>query len=400
MPSPLRCDFLNRRLAFQPDTENVLSSVNIPIVRRSALAAIPASYSQPFLTLRATERAALRTGYGSVSFVGLYKRRPVPAGFIAEHRFEHRPARVIDGLRHPCFRELGSAHIADDDGLVFPRDARGFDMVLMTARVRDLGVYRADALFVPAALRDGERVGVAPIVLQRRNLRSVGARRKVFQAKVNADDAVAGRKRVGDLALKSDVPATPRILHERAGFEHAFNLARLPETVAALEVNECVAVDFQSTRDERHPAEGAFGAEAGPETRASAVLIAGLSETATSPGNGVGMKRQITRHTASERFKINIGRPLALGAALPSALGLTLRGDAEVPNLIDRVRHALKALRAVRVFNPKFVSDKRHAGSALVISGPIKSASLDGRPAARSLFVPRNDMWCKAVAND
>lgn len=65
-------NFCNQRAAFRPDTENVLSSVHIPIVVSAALVTRPVSCSKRAHTFRAAGgyRSAARAHLGRPSFVG------------------------------------------------------------------------------------------------------------------------------------------------------------------------------------------------------------------------------------------------------------------------------------------------------------------------------------------
>ena len=99
-------DFQCRRRTFPPDTENVQSCVNVPIVRRTAVRTFPVPYSKRAHTLWTAvgNYPAARARLGSPSFIGLDIPRSVPAGLVAKLVAERRPTGVEHGLCHPCLR--------------------------------------------------------------------------------------------------------------------------------------------------------------------------------------------------------------------------------------------------------------------------------------------------------
>lgn len=131
-------DFLNRRLAFQPDAKDVPGRIDVAIVRRSAVRASPASYSKRTHTFRAAGRYAptsrARLGTPSLRHIDICG---LPSGsFIPQHMPEHRPAGVGDGFGHLRSLKLGGAHIADNDQTILPSDPRGLLVKVVAARVR------------------------------------------------------------------------------------------------------------------------------------------------------------------------------------------------------------------------------------------------------------------------
>lgn len=212
-------DFHYRRLTFQPNTENVLSRVHVPIMVRSAVAAHPASYSKRAHTFRTAGGycPAARARLGSPSFVSFDVASVVPSGLIRKLATECRPSRVEHGFCHPCLSEFGRIHIADDDQFVFANKPRGLFVKVVSTRIGDLGMDRVDAPRVVGALRHGKLCLVSPIVLQGGNGVAVAARRKRLQPKINSDLAIASRKIVLDLTLESDIPTPASVLREAAG---------------------------------------------------------------------------------------------------------------------------------------------------------------------------------------
>ena len=110
------------------------------------------SHSETCDTFRAADYTAVRTGSGSVAFVNLAERGSVPAGFIAEHVPQHRPASIEDGLCHPALSERGRADVADSDKLIGANYISRRLVELMSSRMGNLGVDRLGAAFVACAL--------------------------------------------------------------------------------------------------------------------------------------------------------------------------------------------------------------------------------------------------------
>ena len=76
--------------------ENVLSRINISVMRRATLGTSPFSYSKSRSTFRtiATYAAATRAGLGSVAFVDLYKHALRRYRLIFKLCFQHEPTRI------------------------------------------------------------------------------------------------------------------------------------------------------------------------------------------------------------------------------------------------------------------------------------------------------------------
>lgn len=318
-------------------------------------------YSKSCDTFRAADCAAVGTGLGSESFVGLNISSPVPAGLVAELIAQHRPTRVEYGLGHLGFRELGRADVADDDNSIFASDLRGPLVKMVAPRVGDLGVDRADAALVPGPLRSGKRGLVLAIVAERRDRSPVAARRERLKPEVDADFAVAGRQTAGNLALEADVPAPARILYEAASLELAIDFARLPEVELALEVDDVRAVDLHGARNERHPAKSALRAAAGTPTKVSAIGVTLGGVLPADRLNGVGVKSDISAATGAEFDQIECARPLGDATGFPASLGLALDAVAIVPDVVHRASVPVEVLPDCRVLDTVF--ERQHHAS-------------------------------------
>lgn len=319
-------------------------------------------YSERAYTFRTTvgDFPAARARSGSPSFVGLNVNSSVPAGFVAELRTQHSPARVQDGLRHLGFREFGRADIADDDQGVFADKPRRRLVKLMFARAGDLGVDRANAALVPGPLRNGKRGLVLAIVPKRRDGRAIAQRGESLKPEIDANAPVAGRQIVRDLALEDDEPSPARILGKAAGLDALGKVTGFPEPEPALEVSHLRAVDLHRARDKRHPAKGALGSETGAEARAFALGVTGRGELAADGLNGIGVQAEQRAAADAELDQVEGAWPLHDAACFPAGFGLTLNGDAEVPNLIGRVGVPGKVFASGCVLDTVFET-KHHA---------------------------------------
>src|SRR5258708_2187466 len=99
--------FLNRRRDTAPEPKDVLRRVHVAVVTRATCRTHPSPYSKRAHTFRTTAGnfPAARARLGREPLVDVQVHNPVPAGFVAELRPEHRPAGVEDGLRHPRLRQ-------------------------------------------------------------------------------------------------------------------------------------------------------------------------------------------------------------------------------------------------------------------------------------------------------
>lgn len=280
---------------------------------------------------------AARARSGSPSFVGLNVNSPVPAGFVAELRTQHSPARVQDGFGHPRLGELGRTDVADDDQGVFADKPRRRFVKLMFAGVGDLGVDRANAALVSGSLRNGKRGLVLAVVAKHRDGRAVAQRGERLKPEIDADAPVAGRQIVRDLALENDEPSPARILGKASGFDALGKVAGFPEPEPPLEVSHLWPVDLDGARDKRHPAEGALGSEAGAEARTFALGVTRRGKLAADRLNGVRVQAEQRAAAGAELDQVEGAWPLDDAACFPAGFGLALSGDAEVPNLIGRV---------------------------------------------------------------
>jgi len=228
---------------------------------------------------------------------------------------------------------------------------------LVATRVGDLGVDRPDAALVPGPLRNGKPGLVSAVVAQRRDGRAITQRGKRLQTEIDADVAVAYRQVVGDFAFENDIPPPARILREAPGLDVFGDVPRFPEPEPALEIRHLRPVDLHRARDKRHPAEGALGAEAGAEARTFALGVTRRGELAADGLNGIGVQAEQRAATSAEFDQIEGARPFDDAASFPAGFGLTLGGDAEVPNLIGRIAITGKVFASGCVLDTEFVTE-------------------------------------------
>lgn len=316
---------------------------------RTALRTFPAPHSETCDTFRAAEASALRTGSGSVSLVNL-DIHGLPSGkFIPQHMPEHRPAGVGNGFCHPCLFELGGVHIADSDQTVFSRQFGTGDVKMMTASIGDLGMDSLGAPTVAGPLSDSELLFVLPVVAKSGDFLPVAACGERLEAEVDTNLAIACDEVIFDLALEGDIPPPASVLDEGAGLERPIDLARLPETEPALEINDGITINLECARDERNPAKRTFGAKAGSKTWAAAVDIARSNELTANRLRRVGVQSEFGSASRCQLDQIKCSRPASSHSSFTAPLSLSLGSDAKIPNLIagDREFFELPARRSV-----------------------------------------------------
>src|SRR6202051_3759911 len=131
-------DSLNRRSMSRTE-EDILSRVDITIMRYTTLRTDPASYSEVCDTFRPRLARARRTVSGRERFIDFLVPGPVRNCFVAEHASEGRPAGVENGLRQAGLGEPGGIHIADRDVIELSNDAGRELVVKVTAGVGGKG---------------------------------------------------------------------------------------------------------------------------------------------------------------------------------------------------------------------------------------------------------------------
>lgn len=298
---------------------------------RAAARTSPASYSKACDTFGASDYTAIGTGLGREGLVHLNELNPVRNRFVAEHFLEGTPTGIKHRLRHFRFGELRCRDIPDHDAAVGAHQAGRSFVKLIAAAVGDLGMDCSDALLAPSARRLGQRGLMLAIMLQRRDGFAVAAGRQRFQAKINADLAVACGGDVRHFNTDVEIPMPTCVLAEAAVVKIAVDWARQPETVAAPQMDNGIAINLDGARPDRNPSKRALRATAGAEAWAASRCVPREYKSPTNRRNRVGVQAKLSAGTAAQRVKINPRWP----AALPF-LRLPLYIAEIIPNESDR----------------------------------------------------------------
>src|SRR5262245_47556686 len=113
----------------------------VTVVNTAIRGTRPASHSKLCDTFRASDQTAVETQLESPSFINFNISNAVPAGFVAELIAERRPTGIEHGFRN-AHCDLGGAHTADDDQLIFASGPRGLLVKMVMPCIGDLGVNR------------------------------------------------------------------------------------------------------------------------------------------------------------------------------------------------------------------------------------------------------------------
>jgi hypothetical protein len=388
-PALMGLGFPLRSLTFQADTENVLSCVDIPIMGRPAVAALPMPYAKRAHTFRTAggDCPAARTRLGSVSFAGFHKYRLPTGRFVREHLAERGPTSIENGFRHPRLCQARRVHIADDDQTVLVDQLCAGDVQKVLPSICDLGVYGPDAFLVTGSLGTGEGRLLPAIEFGRGDLVTIAHGGEFFQAKVNSHRTCATRDIISDFANEGDIPAAASILDERSSFERAINIAGFPEPKAALEVDGGVAVDPDGPVNEWNPPERSARAKARTEARAFLMQVTAGNKLLADAHNGIGVEPELGAVACAQLDQVERCGPLDLSTAHPSPVSVLLVANEEVPDLVTGNGMPVEMLPDSRILDAEFVSDKAQLGLILVPSGSIKSAPSTLQGPARSSFI-------------
>lgn len=344
-------DSVCTRLTFQPDTENVLSRVYVPIVGRSAVRTNPVPYSKRAYTFRAAARItpAARTHLGSKSLIGFNVRSSVPAGLVAEHRPERRPACIQNGFSHSGFSKLGWLHIADNDQTISTRNLCAFNMKMMPARIGNLCVDGSRALFITRPLSLAESSFIFSIMLHGGNRLARGERCQSLQTKVYTHRAIALRRHFLDLTVKAYIPAATSVLDDGGGLNNTLNVSRIPNTEALAVINKSPAICANGTPTGRNPSQ-AFNAA--PKSWTFTTCIAANGKLPANFTNRIASYCQETFRTYGKLYQVKMRRPLST-----KAFSFLLNLATVIPHEINISRIAQKLVAARPIFNPVFIGD-------------------------------------------
>lgn len=301
----------------------------------------PLSYSQACDTFRAAARTARRTGCGTVSFGDDFARCSCRNRLILEHRSQHGPAGVVNGLRHPRFAQLGRADISDNDPVVSLHQLGGDLVQEILSLVGDLRRNGAGTSLLLAALVQRKLSFGAPVKSRNLDLVAVGQCGERLQPKVDADFRLDGARfgRI-HLDLDVDVPPASCIGGEvpRLRLPALWNGAGHPQMVMPLEHRNLVTVQFGWTREigKRYPIKVLF--ERAKAWRFRERCVTRIRKLLANRVNRIRVDTQFFGDASAEVDQIKRGRSPCTGASFPSRGGFAIDLAAVVPKEIDRAR--------------------------------------------------------------
>jgi len=264
-------DSLDWRLTSQ--TENVMCSIDIPIMRDTTRATRPFSYPQCTQSTRPRPLQAGRASHTGEHLTTWDADTSKPDGFVVQLMPAHAPARIVGRFGEGGFDQLRTGHVPHSDEPGTPGDLRrDFVRPVLTA-VADFGMQRLDALLFASPLRQRQGVFVLPRQVRSAVDHAIGAGDLLGQAQVNADFGVSGRLRaVCDLALQVDIPAATGVLGEAPGFDRPFDSTRQPQAKKPTTEANAVSVEVDGLIGKGYPAERAFAGTPGQATCAELPL--------------------------------------------------------------------------------------------------------------------------------
>jgi len=298
---------------------------------------------------------------GSEAFVNFNKHSLVPSGLVAKLCLQHRPARIVNGLRHFRFCKLRRADVADRDELIVADKFGRPLMEMVPPRVSDLGMDRPNATFISGPLRRRQGRLVLPVVAKRFDRPAIAQSRERLKAEVYADAAISSLQIRSDLTLKAYIPTASGVLDEAPRLEYAVEFAGFPKAEIALQVYNRRTIDLHGSRYEWNPAEVSPWPKTAAKSRASLMLVPRGNELATNGLHGVAMQTQFRAGAGTQLNKIKRRRPTRSGRSMPSAFRFLLSSNAKIPHLIAGDRMASQVLAGHRVFDAEFIGEDHEA---------------------------------------
>jgi hypothetical protein len=332
-------DSYDKRATFRPE-QQVYSGIGISIMLSTAVTAFPGSHSQPFLTLRATARTARRTGYGTHSFADDLKRCSRRNRLVLEHRSEHGPSSIVNGLRHFRFAETRRTHVADD----YPRKAsnqagRGFVQKIF-ALIGDLGRQGAGASFHPETLKAGEFGFGSPIEGRCFDLGSIAESCERFQPKINPYLGALSPLSLWRTALDVDIPPAARVASKIPGPRLCAGGYRSgePEKIATPEEGKNTSGKFGWSLEvrQRNPVKVAL--ERAISWRPWETFITRFCKFGAYRIDAIRVQAKFFGHSSTEICEVKRGWALSYAPRLPSAVRLPVDLAAIVPDEIYGTR--------------------------------------------------------------
>lgn len=339
-------DFHNRRLTFQPDTENVLSSVNVPIMVRPAVTAFPMPYSKRTHTFRAAvgNSPAARARLGSKPLRNDAHYAACRNRLVRQHIAEHRPTSIRNRLSHFRSLQIGRAHISDVNFRVVSDNLSRGHVEKMLSLVCDLGRKGSGASLLPPTLERCQFLFGSAIEGWRLYGHTIAQDGQRLQSKIYSNGNSFAPFRFRDLNLNVDVPAPSRIGRKvpRLGFSILRNWSMQPKVISALAKGQDIAVQLGGPCKvtDRYPIKiSSVGSEARGLREGG---IPSVSKLGADRINRIGMNAKINGHSTAEIGKIKGGRPTDHRSAAPPLLGLSVNLATVIPDEVDSPRLSAK----------------------------------------------------------
>jgi hypothetical protein len=310
---------------FEPDTENVLSSIDIPIMDGTAVTTLPMSHSKArdtFRPVRAAHRAARTACLGSPTFGDNVHSSALRNRLIGEEVTQHRPTGIVNGFRHSCLCQPGRANVTDVYFGKLTRDPAGRNVSKMSALIGYLCRQSASARLLFSSLELAKlclRLTVESWHFKLGAIRHGGER---LEAQINPNGLTRSPGRSRKLNLNVDIPAPTRVSGyvPRLRLAVLRYLARKPQVVAALEEGQDASFKLRWAIKigERNPVKAAFEG-----TKAWCIRETGIASYREFLAHGVNSIRvnaKFLGDATAQAGKIESGRSPDLHTSMVAAL--------------------------------------------------------------------------------
>ena len=337
----------------QSTIKDIACGIRITVVASATCCADPLSDGQISNSFRTADCPATVTHPRGTSLWNLNEPRACVIALVLQHGSHRAPARIQNAL---CVRSSGQgtrAHITHTDHRVLSNQFRRELVQKVSAPISNFGVNGLETVFLPGALRRGQRRLKVSVKTLGLHFGAIAERSQVFQTQIDSDGAAIDWDH--HLSFDADrdvqVPATARVFAEAAGAQFVLTQSpAVPNRQPFSGVVNLAVCIFNCADLERQPAQRSARAFAlAPCQTDSSVL----SATACVLLRCLlyRLDRQIERSlTACTSLqvgpKIEACEELALSFKNPD-----LQVVAVIPDCIDLARKLLKPSR-MTVFDP------------------------------------------------
>lgn len=334
-----------------PDTENVQSTVYVPVMDRAALTA-PFSYTQVFSTLWAANCTAARTNLSRKRFVHFEIFCTRVIAFVCKHRSEGTPARVQNGFSHPGFSKLGTVDVADKDQIVIGNNIVGNFVQEVSPLGCDLHIDVGSLSFLSRPLSLGKFNLSISKILRGTNLFSSGECGQVLKAQIDSHGPLGGPGfSGGQFKDQIQIPSSTGILREIRPITNLGTFWDRPgktDGIKTLMADKLIARLSAPFSSNGNPAKGFFSTVAKIRL---AVLKTRTGILLANSINYLCLNSKIFTGTSRKLAEIKPARP-----AFAPTQCVPLSIVTEIPNKINFSRHAVQRC-AMSVFYPISVSE-------------------------------------------